>query len=145
VCTSGEYTVTEETTTIYTFVRSGQGFAGTKRNWGKGSYKYSGQRRMLYSKVVQGPDPAPPEDYNTTEKLSSGGGSQSLIFTVGDKLRIELSVPGFNPVVARPTRKQPSRSWKIAEAEGPKSYTRKNCKYTERTNRNGGLTLSFAN
>lgn len=141
VCVSGEYTVTEIITMIFTYRGSGSGPAGTNRDPARGRYQRGGQRRILYSKVVQGPDPAPPEDSNVTEKLGDSTGTLSMVRRQGDLLKVDVGLPDVRPEF-RPMKKNRSRTWTLDKTKRRPQYTVDNCTYDERSEDKGSVKLT---
>lgn len=92
VCDRSPYTVTEIITQELINRGSGVSHVGDGRELPRGSSVSSGRVRSAYSKSVQGPDPAPPEDYTVTETLPMVSANWGAVNRAGRSLAID--VPG---------------------------------------------------
>lgn len=92
VCNGGEggYTVTEVVTQEILHRGSGVSHVGDGRSLPRGSSQSSGRIRRSYSKVVQGPDPAPPQDWTVTESLPLVAANWGAVNRSGKKLSIDV-------------------------------------------------------
>ena len=139
----GEYIVTETILQEITDNRSGSGEVGTRRNPGKGGQRGYGRVRYTYSKTVQGPDPAPPEDW-TSEYQTGGGAADWSPFThTGAGLRVDLNIQGAEFYsLAPPAKVGKSKTFSLDQPEETTQSEDENCTYEERTSRTGSLTVT---
>ena len=143
VCTSGDYTVTETILQEITDNRSGSGKVGTRRDLARGSQNGYGKVRYTYSKTVQGPDPAPPEDW-TSEYPTGGAVADWSPFThTGAGIRVDLNMQGAGFYsLAPPARVGKSKTFSLDQPAETKQSEDENCTYEETTSRKGSLTVT---
>lgn len=143
VCVSGEYTITEVVTQEIVSNRSGSGRVGTRRDAAKGSQHGSGKVVMRYSKVVQGPDPAPPED-SSAEYPTGGAVADWSPFThTGVGIRVDLHIDGASFYSLAPPKKVgKSKTFSLDRPEQTRQWEEDNCAYEERSSMTGTLTVT---
>lgn len=150
VCSArgGAYTVTEVVTQEIFNRSSGvsaAGGTGGPARLPRGSSQSSGRIRRSYSKVVQGPDPAPPEDYTITESLPLFGVDWGSITRAGKgkgRLDVGLVDAEDEQSFALPKKRQSTVTLSIDTPEKETTEDDGTCVITSRGNVKGTVTIT---
>jgi len=134
------YTVTEVVTQEIFNTRSGVSYVGTG-GLPRGSSWGTGRIRRAYSKVVEGPDPAPPEDYTITETTSLIPTDWGQVEKAG-KTRRRISVVALNEDLGfGRLRKGQSITLTVNEPEKTEQTDDGRCVTTSRGSTTGTVTI----
>src|SRR4051794_39799059 len=141
VCTKDPYTVTETVTQEIFNRASGTSAVGNGRQLPRGSSQGSGRIRRNFSKTVQGPDAAPPEDKTITEGLPMVVANWGAVNRGGNG-RLTLDIAAFDhPARFVPPKKGRRDTFSLDTPPKTRSYTKDDCVYEERTNVTGTMTI----
>ena len=148
VCNTGSHIVTDEVTTTFVSNRSGSAKLGTKRRPTTGSMKSSGTRTIHYSKVVQGPDAAPPQSNTVSEQMGTSKSSSSPISRSMKKplLLVQLNVSELDRdngiLKVKPPKRGKSTTVSVEEDRPMKQSSDSMCNYMERSSVKGEVTVT---
>lgn len=137
VCDRDPYTVTEIVTQEIFNRGSGVSHVGNGRDLPRGSSVSSGRIRRAYSKVVQGPDPAPPEDYTVTQSLPLLPANWGAVNRAGKQRSIDVTGPD-DPVTFGRLKKGKSITIRIDRTAPPLNEDDGRC-----VNQSTGSTTGF--
>jgi|SRR4051812_6820340 hypothetical protein len=142
VCVSPPWTITETSTTLYNFRRSGSGVVAERGELGKGKQDSSGTRTIRITKTVEGPNAADPEHGEYTEQLGRNHANWSPFTSSAAGVRVDLGFPDVEFYSMREMKKGKTKTFSLDKDATTSTYQQGNCTYEERNSSTGDIVVT---